>query len=280
MKSRCNHEAAQRASADTQEPWDFSKLMRGLLRAEVCSFLGALWFLTRLPAPQFQSFTGEGLDRSAKYFPLVGIFVGSCCAAVFVVAAQVWTGPLPALLAVAAGVAITGAFHEDGFADFFDAMGGATREAQLAIMKDSRLGTFGVIALGFAIACKIAALSLLSWPVIGGALVAAHSGGRLAAIGAMATMPYARDPSAAKVKSLAKTNIPVFDFMIAASFGLFPLLLLPLATGLMAAITGSVVAIVIAWRAKQSLGGFTGDVLGAIEQSYEIAFFLAVAACV
>ena len=131
----------------------------------MCSFLGALWFLTRLPAPQFHSFTGEVLDRSVKYFPLVGIFVGSCCAAVFVVASRVWTGLLPALLAVAAGVAITGAFHEDGFADFFDAMGGATREAQLAIMKDSRLGTFGVIALGFAIACKIAALSLLSWPI-------------------------------------------------------------------------------------------------------------------
>lgn len=213
-----------------------------------------------------------------KYFPLVGLCVGSCCAAVFAGASALWTGVLPALLAIAAGVAITGAFHEDGFADFFNSMGGATREARLAIMKDSRLGTFGVLAIGFAIACKIAALSLLSWPLAGGALIAAHSGGRLAAIAAMSAMPYAGDLSTAKVKPLAKTTIAVFDISVAAAFGLLPLLLLPLATGLTAAIAGGAAAAFIAWRAKQSLGGFTGDILGAIEQSYEIVFFLAVAA--
>ena len=209
------------------------------LRAEFYYFLGAVQFLTRLPVPHLPSFTTEWLDRGVKYFPLAGILVGSACAAVLAAASVLWTGTLPALLAIASGVAITGAFHEDGFADFFDAMGGVTREARLAIMKDSRLGTFGVLALGFAIAAKIAALSVLSLPVASCALVAAHSGGRLAAIAVMPTMPYAGDPSAAKAKPLA-TNITPSGLAFAAVFGLAPLLLLPLTTGLTAAIAGGV----------------------------------------
>jgi adenosylcobinamide-GDP ribazoletransferase len=114
-----------------------------MLRAEFGYFLGAVQFLTRLPVPHLDGFAPEWLDRSVKYFPLAGILVGAICAAVLLAASTLWSGVMPALLAVAAGMAATGAFHEDGFGDFFDAMGGATRESRLAIMKDSRLGTFG-----------------------------------------------------------------------------------------------------------------------------------------
>lgn len=248
------------------------------LRVEFYYFLGAVQFLTRLPTPHLNSFTAEWLDRGVKYFPLAGILIGSICAAVFVAASTLWTGILPALLAIAVGVAITGAFHEDGFADFFDAMGGATRQAKLDIMKDSRLGTFGVLALGFSITAKIAAVSSLSLPVAVTALIAAHSGGRLAAVAIMPTMPYAGDPATAKAKPLA-TNITALGLAVAAAFGLAPLLLLPISIGLTAAIAGGAAAIFIAWRARRLLGGFTGDVLGAIEQSYEVSFLLAVAAC-
>lgn len=95
----------------------------------------------------------------------------------------------------------------------------------------------------------------------------------------MPAMPYAGDSSAAKAKPLA-ASITAIDLAVTAVFSLIPLPMLPLATGLTAAIAGGVAAIFIAWCAKRLLGGFTGDVLGAVEQSYESAFLLAVAACV
>ena len=250
-----------------------------ILRAELGYFLGAVQFLTRLPVPHLDGFAPDWLDRGVKYFPLAGILVGAICAAVLSAASTFWSGALPALLAVAAGIAATGAFHEDGFADFFDAMGGATREARLAIMKDSRLGTFGVLALGIAIALKVFALAALAPAVAAAALIAAHAGGRFAAISAMRFLPYAGDMSTAKAKPLA-TNITVFGLGLAGCFGLLPALFLPLRAAFLACLVAFAAAIFVAWRAKRLLGGFTGDVLGAIEQSYEIAFLLTAAACV
>ncbi len=250
-----------------------------MLRAELGYFLGAVQFLTRLPVPHLSDFAPDWLDRGMKYFPLAGILVGSISAAVLLAASAVWNGDLPALLAVAAGIALTGAFHEDGFADFFNSMGGQTREARLAIMKDSRLGTFGVLALGLAIAVKVFALAALPAAVAAAALVAAHAGGRFTAIAVMPLLPYAGDASTAKAKPLA-TNITAAGLMIAAAFGLPPVLLLPLSAGLTACLAGFTAALFIAWRARRLLGGFTGDVLGAIEQSFEIGFLLGVAACV
>ncbi len=250
-----------------------------MLRAEFGYFLGAVQFLTRLPVPHLEGFAPAWLDRGVKYFPLAGVLVGAICAAVLLAASALWSGVLPALLAVAVGIAATGAFHEDGFGDFFDAMGGATRESRLAIMKDSRLGTFGVLALGIGTALKVFALAALAPALAAAALIAAHAGGRFAAIGMMRFLPYAGDLSTAKAKPLA-TNITAFGLAVAACFGLLPLLLLPLPAALIACSAAVAAAIFMAWRARRLLGGFTGDVLGAIEQSYEIAFLLAAAACV
>ena len=250
-----------------------------MLRAEFGYFLGAVQFLTRLPVPHLDGFAPEWLDRSVKYFPLAGILVGAICAAVLLAASMLWSGVMPPLLAVAAGIAATGAFHEDGFGDFFDAMGGTTPESRLAIMKDSRLGTFGVLALGIGVALKVFALASVAPIAAAAALIGAHAGGRFSAISAMRFLPYSGTMSTAKAKPLA-TNITAFGLAIAACFGLPPALLLPLSAGLTASLAGFAAAFFVAWRAKCLLGGFTGDVLGAIEQSFEIAFLVAASACV
>jgi len=140
-------------------------------------------------------------------------------------------------------------------------------------MKDSRLGTFGVLALGIGIALKVFALAALAPVVAAAALIAAHAGGRFAAISVMAFLPYAGNMSTAKAKPLA-TSVTGFGLAFAACFGLPPVFLLPFAVGLTACLAGFAAALFMAWRAKRLLGGFTGDVLGAIEQSYEIAFLL------
>lgn len=249
-----------------------------VLFREAKYFLVALQFLTRIPTPNFPEFETVWLDRSAKYFPLVGILVGGLCAGVFYAALQIWPSSLAACLAIVAGFVITGAFHEDGFADFFDCMGGQTRAQRLEIMKDSRIGTYGTLALISLIALKISALTTLAPALVPVALIAAHAGGRFAAVVLIASLPYAGAFDLAKVKPLA-TGVTSSAILIALAFAVVPLLLLPIQCTLVALAFGIVAAVFIAWRAKTFLGGYTGDVLGAAEQAFEVAFLLGVAAC-
>jgi adenosylcobinamide-GDP ribazoletransferase len=246
--------------------------------AEFRYFLAAVQVLTRLPVPALQGFEEEWLERGVKYFPLTGALVGAVCAAILLTASKLWSGTLPALLTIAAGIAITGGLHEDGFADFFDSMGGATREARLTIMKDSRLGTYGVLALGTGIGAKIFALAAL--PALFGAvvLIATHAGGRLAAVTVISILPYAGGISAAKIKPLGH-GITQTDLAIAAIFGILPLFLLPAVSGLLAFAAAAAASALAALYGRHLLGGYTGDVLGTVEQSFEIAFLLAAAAC-
>ncbi len=247
-------------------------------RREFIYFLTAVQLLTRLPVPRRHGFAERWVERGVKYFPLTGALVGVVCAAILLATSMLWHGTLPALLTVAAGIAITGGLHEDGFADFFDSMGGVTREARLAIMKDSRLGTYGVLALGAGIGCKIFALAGLPVAIGAAALIPAHAGGRLAAVAVISTLPYAGGISAAKIKPLGY-GIRWTDLAVAAVFGLLPLLLLPWTFAVPALAAGAVAAGTAALASCRLFGGYTGDVLGAVEQIYEIAFLLAAAAC-
>jgi adenosylcobinamide-GDP ribazoletransferase len=247
--------------------------------AEFRYFLAAVQVLTRLPVPALRGFEEEWLERGVKYFPLTGALVGAACAAILLAASKLWGGTLPALLTIAAGIAITGGLHEDGFADFFDSMGGATREARLTIMKDSRLGTYGVLALGAGIGTKVFALAALA-PIAGAAvLVATHAGGRLAAVAVISILPYAGGISAAKIKPLGY-GITRTDLCLAVLFGILPLFLLPWALSLSAFAAAGAASALAALYARRVFGGYTGDVLGAVEQCYEIVFLLAAAACV
>jgi adenosylcobinamide-GDP ribazoletransferase len=239
----------------------------------------AVQFLTRLPTPQFHDFRPEWLTEAARYFPLVGVLVGALSAAVLIAASQVWPPVVAIILALACATAITGAFHEDGLADFFDSFGGATREARLAIMKDSRIGTFGVLALMVAMALKVGTLLAMPVATAAAALIAAHAGGRLASVAGLALLPYAGRADAAKVRPLSGISDPRHA-AIAIVTGLAPLMLLSgpqaIAGLALGCIAGGLIAL-LAWRL---IGGVTGDALGAVEQAFEIGLLLGVAACV
>jgi adenosylcobinamide-GDP ribazoletransferase len=249
-----------------------------VLSKELRYFAAAVQFLTRLPIPLSSDYQALWLERGVKYFPAIGALIGAICASVLLITSHLWGGSLPSVLAVAVGIVLTGGLHEDGFADFFDALGGSTREDRLAIMKDSRLGTYGALALGFGVAIKVLALAALPLSLAAAPLIAAFAGGRFAAVAVIVLLPYAGEVSAAKVKPL-RDGVTAPARAIAAAFGLLPLLLLPLPCSLAACAGGFAAALFIAWLAKRLLGGYTGDVLGAVEQSYEIAFLLVAAAC-
>lgn len=242
----------------------------------------AAQFLTRLPTPGPRAWSNDLLARSARYFPLVGLAVGGLSAAVLLLARHVWpTGVLPALLAVAAGVAVTGGFHEDGLADTADGLGGGqTPEQRLAIMKDSRLGTYGALALGLMLAARIGALAQVADPWRAAVvLVCAHGLARAAAVIVMHLTPYAADPSASKLKPVAR-DVRAHEALIALAIGLAPLVLLRPWTAAIAVLAGAAVALWPALAARRLIGGYTGDVLGAVEQAFETAFVLGAAGAI
>ncbi|MDP1600769.1 adenosylcobinamide-GDP ribazoletransferase [Phenylobacterium sp.] len=241
-------------------------------------FLCAVQFLTRIPTPALRDFQPDWISRSARYFPLVGLLVGGGCAAVFWSASLIWSGWLPALLAIAAGVLITGAFHEDGLADTADGLGGGTTVAKrLTIMKDSRIGTYGALALGLTLAIKAAALATLPAGLGAWTLVAAHGAGRGASVLAMRALPYVGDAKVGKWKP-SPADLSLAEVLTAVAVAGLPLALSPDGVVGLAILIGAILALAVSLIARRLLGGYTGDVLGAIEQVFELGFVLGVAA--
>lgn len=236
--------------------------------------LTAVGFLTRVPVPGWVGHGSGGLDRAARYFPLVGLGVGAGAAGVLAAASTGLPPTVAALLSTAATVAATGALHEDGLADTCDGLGTYTREDALRVMKDSRLGTFGALGLGGVLAAKVAALAALPAPTACAALLAAHPCSRFWAVALIVALPYARRGEA-DAKAAVAAGVGRTDLLVAGLFGLAPLLLLGGRAG-PALVLGGAVAWGVARWSRRRLGGYTGDVLGAVQQLVELAILLAV----
>src|SRR5690606_7947673 len=117
--------------------------------------LVAVQFLTRLPVPQFANYNPQRLHQSSRHFPGVGLLVGLLCARVFWLGSLLFTPLVAAVISTGCGIRLTGAFHGGGLADSCDGLGGGlTRARTLTIMKDSRLGTYGVLGLVLALLIK------------------------------------------------------------------------------------------------------------------------------
>jgi adenosylcobinamide-GDP ribazoletransferase len=248
------------------------------MRRQLDLFICAVQFLTRLPTPKTSHHPPDAIERAARYYPLAGQIVGLLSAMVLLAAARVWSGWTPALLAISAGVMVTGAFHEDGLADTADGLGGGQdAPSRLAIMKDSRVGVFGVLALGLVLALKAATLASLAPLAAAAAIFAAHGLGRAASVVGMRALPYAGDPATAKWRRSGQ-GVRVWEIALALAFAAWPLLLMsPLAAGL-GLVVGAAFACAPALAARRLIGGQTGDVLGAIEQLFELGFILGAAA--
>jgi adenosylcobinamide-GDP ribazoletransferase len=242
-------------------------------------FLCALQFMTRLPAPQLSGFQPDWIARSAPYYPVVGWIVGAVPAAIILVASRLWPGLPAAVLALGAGLLVTGAFHEDGLADTADGLGGGQTPARrLQIMKDSRVGTYGVLALGVVLGLKTVTLAGMDPPRAALALILIHGAARAFVTPVMAMLPYVGGQETAKLGAGAMRVRPMeaataLLLGIAPMFFLVPIRPLLLGLGLAAAAASG-----LALMARRLIGGFTGDVLGAVEQMAELGLLLGLAA--
>lgn len=252
-------------------------------RAWLCDLWIALALLTRLPvgAPAALPSAAEPMPyaRASRCYPLAGALVGLIAAVVLLAAYRVGLPPiLCALLAVATLVLVTGALHEDGLADLADGFGGGRdRTAKLAIMRDSRIGSYGVLALIFSVALRSVSLAAVGqpWQAVA-ALIAAQSlsRGGLAAI--MALLPTARPGGLAARVGRPGGGAALTAILLA---GVLALLLLDWMAALWTLLACLSIQAAVAVLARRQIGGYTGDVLGAAQQLGEIAVLLVLATC-
>jgi adenosylcobinamide-GDP ribazoletransferase len=234
------------------------------------SFLLAVQFLTRLPVTP--DYSEAAMAASPRYYPTAGAVVGALGAVVWWLAP--WSPLISGLVTLAAMVALTGGLHEDGLADTFDGLGGVRpKERALEIMRDSRIGTYGVLALIVSLGIRALAFSeihALPWVLIAGATAS-----RGAMVWAMATSRYARTTGAG---SAVAGGIDAATLRVAAvtvGGAMLPLVfVMPLASLLAGVIGLCLGAWVIRSWYQRRLGGYTGDCLGAIQQAAEIGFLL------
>lgn len=248
------------------------------MKRELEYFFAALRFFTRLPVPAWVGHTQDQLDHAARYFPLIGILIGAIGAGVTELAALALPIGVAVLLGMAATILATGAFHEDGFADSCDGFGGGWDKAQvLAIMKDSRVGSYATLGVGMMLLTKWNALVELDAgfgpPLLAIALIAGHAASRLASTLLIFFLEYARDDDSSKSKPLAQ-RMAWQELAIAVVIGLAPCLLLPPADALVALAAVALAALLAARYFVRRIGGYTGDCLGATQQVTEIAFYL------
>ncbi len=225
--------------------------------------------LSRLPVPMN---TGDRGAAAAWAYPLVGLILGGAAAAVG--ACANWLGLPSALCAIASLatlIVLTGAMHEDGLADTADGFwGGWTPEARLDIMKDSRIGTYGVLALVLATAARWAAIWLLFDQGVGAAaaaLVISGAMSRATMPTLMTILPNAREKGLSQSVGATTPATAVVAWGVA----LLAALLLAGMPAIWAGVWAAVMTLCVAWLAKRKVGGQTGDVLGASQQLSEIA---------
>ena len=262
-----------------------------LIKHEWILLLVAVQFLTRLSVPPFKHYDPQWLHQSSRHFPAVGLLVGLLCAGVFWLGSLLFTPLVAAVLSTAFGIKLTGAFHEDGLADSCDGLGGGlTRERTLTIMKDSRLGTYGVLGLVSALLLKISLLASMPIPIAVIALIIGHTASRLLCISLLSLLPYGGEIEHAKAKPMAQQLTPI-QGLYSSGWLILAIILVALifpntmqqiglAQWLLAFILALIATDYMRRLLRRRLDGYTGDGLGATQQLSEIAIYIGLAASI
>ena len=256
------------------------------MKKEIDIFFTALMFYTRIPCPSYINHDSEILNKATRYFSLVGWIVGVISFMTFYISSIFFDQSIAVILSLLSGVLITGAFHEDGLADVVDGFGGGwTKQKILEIMKDSRLGTYGVISIFFLFFIKYITLNSLftnteNWLHILLIFVSYHALARLTSINIVFTSQYSREDMNSKSKPVAN-NFGIREIFGVYFFGILPLLcliyldfkfsfiLIPL----------SLLYYFSKRYFEKWIEGYTGDCLGAVEQLAEcicMLYYLAI----
>lgn len=249
----------------------------GKLKNEWFAFWTAIMFFTRIPVPFSLPYSSTLMNQSQKYFSYVGLIVGGINIGLLYIFSMLFDIPLAILLTMASSVLLTGAFHEDGFADVCDSFGGGySKEKILTIMKDSRLGAYGTIGMILLLGIKFAALFSISGQglvFLFQTILLAHVVSRFVSGTMIYTHEYVADIDVSKSKPLANKRLSYSALFVAflptaILFSLFSpvfLWMFPFAY---------ISKMYLGAYFKKHIGGYTGDCLGTVQQVAEIVCYL------
>lgn len=254
------------------------------MKRELQIFFTAVMYYTRIPMPGWVTHDPTFLSLATRYVPVIGWIVGGAYSAVIVVAMVLFPEWISVLLGVVTSVLLTGAFHEDGFADVCDGFGGGwTKEKILTIMKDSRVGTYGVVGVVLILTIKVATtveLVGMTNSQLATMLIASHSVSRLMSASIICFSTYAREDLDAKAKPVA-TGFSIGGWLVAIVFAAIPLMLFMLQTHwfyVLVLVPMILVTLYLSRYFTKWIGGYTGDCLGATQQVNEVVFLLSLLA--
>ncbi len=244
------------------------------MKKELSIFLTAILFFTRIPCPKNINHSPELQTKSNRYFPLVGIIIGLFGALVYYISEFLFNDSISILLSMASTIWITGAFHEDGFADVCDGFGGGwTKERILSIMKDSRIGAYGIIGLVILLAIKHQSLQELDLSTCFLTMISGHAISRFAASILVYTQSYVQDIDKSKIKP-SPMGMTLKDLIIGAFFAIIPLILFFNPFVFLTIIPVIITQYLLAKYFHKWIGGYTGDCAGATQQLTEVIFYL------
>lgn len=243
---------------------------------ELYKIASAIMFFTRIPLnvniPDWEKY----INSCQRYFPLIGWLIGGACALIYYLCSLILPIDIAIIASMVTGVLLTGAFHEDGFGDICDGFGGGyTPEKILTIMKDSRMGAYGVIGIIFMLLTKYVALQHIELSIIIPTIIAGHTVSRFFSISILAFMNYARIDETSKSKPIAK-QLAISDLIIATAIGLSVFVLFEDISFLLTLLLPAVGTIYLGNYFVRKIGGYTGDCLGAIQQLSEVLFYISI----
>lgn len=239
--------------------------------------LAALIFFTRLPFWRIAEVPADCFKRVVPLWPLTGWLTGGIMAAVFWLCSCVMPPLMAWTAAVAARLLVTGCLHEDGLADFCDGMGGGTtRQRVLEIMKDSHIGTYGVVGLILYFLTLAEAGSQIDARMMCGTVIAADCWSKACASNIINLLPYARKAEEAKNRTVYD-RMTSGEWLLSAAAGLLPALLFLPRPFLPALAVPPAVFLLLTRMMRRRIGGYTGDCCGALFLLCELAFYVACA---
>lgn len=255
------------------------------MKSVIFRVIAALSFFTRLPFWRLADVPRRYYERVVPLWPLAGWLTGGAMALTFWLAAMVLPVDVSVVLALVVRVMLTGALHEDGFADFCDGMGGGTdRKRTLEIMKDSHIGTYGVLGLVlyfllmFCTLCSVP-VGVLPWVMLCGDVFS-----KWVSANVVRVLPYARTEAEAKNR-LVYTRTDAVESAMSLLLGVAPMIVMIVTNvfppaWLFALILPLVVFVIITMMMKRRLQGYTGDCCGALFVVSELTFYIGIASLV
>jgi adenosylcobinamide-GDP ribazoletransferase len=243
------------------------------MRGAATSFLVAMQFMTRLPMPATIEYSPDALAKSAIFFPVIGLLIGVGGAALNVLLSPHLSREVVVLLILVYLVAVTGGLHEDALGDAADGFGGAReKERVLAIMRDSRIGSFGSIAIALALLARFVFLTNLAPAKVAGFLIAGQVMGRWTALPLAFFLPSARQEEGSQAKLLAR-RISVNSLAIGTLVALAIVAFVLRTTAVSAMLAAFLVAASSGLYYSRRIGGITGDCLGATNLLTELTVY-------